>query len=188
MYGVTDYISTYVAYNLGYNLSLNLDFQVYDTSLREDEEDKEDVFSFKADFEEEELIDGEDALEIILPEISDLVEDVHDFTILNIQEDEQLQVKSEEASIDEYDKGHYEESLTVDEYAGKVIESADKISVDEFAGNFIEESFDSDEYDTEQKEEQGSKDEYDLDQQEETAHVDVYDFSEIESHQSDKQP
>ena len=45
MLGVTDYVSAYVAYNMGYTYSMNLDFQLYDSSIPDEEEIEEDTLN-----------------------------------------------------------------------------------------------------------------------------------------------
>ncbi|CAI2373252.1 unnamed protein product [Moneuplotes crassus] len=132
IYRFANGFSTYLAYNRGYNLSLNLDTRIYDNTMSESVEEKKEVFSFNAEFDEEEIIDGEDLIDIKLPENPDHLDKVHDFTVFRIDQEVGLLAKIEEWTVDAFAKMYKEETISQDSFAESIMVSGGNVSPEEF--------------------------------------------------------
>jgi len=174
MFGLSNYISAYIAYNLGWNLSMNLDFQVLDTSLSEEEEFGEE--RMEATIEKEERLLNEEGEEVEeyetsfekLIEIGEDIGKIVDFTVIKIKEEEEVNIiyNTEEATVDEYDTGDHERhnKESVDKFKDNIMDEADKETQDEYEdktlGDTDKEDIDEFDHGNMDKEEEKKADEF----------------------------
>uniref|UniRef100_A0A7S3KLR2 Uncharacterized protein n=1 Tax=Euplotes crassus TaxID=5936 RepID=A0A7S3KLR2_EUPCR len=161
--------------------------------MSESVEEKKEVFSFNAEFDEEEIIDGEDLIDIKLPENPDHQDKVHDFTVFRIDQEVGLLAKIEEWTVDAFAKMYKEETISQDSFAESIMVSGGNVSPEEFEelikeNNAYEvelpEEQPQDQYVIELGKETPTKDEYDIEQEEEAADIDIYDYDHINKHKS----